>query len=263
MSAVEAERIAELCERLSLTAIGDRYGAIAEQSAKADASLSSYLLELLEHEHQTRQTRTRATLVRMAGFPAIKTLDDFDFGFAVGVPEKLLRELATLQFIARHENIVLLGPSGVGKTHLAIALGYLATQAGLKARFISAADLMVQLQSAQRQGTYKQVLRRAVMGPSLLIIDEVGYLPMDRDQAHLFFQVVSKRYEAGSVILTSNLNFGQWQETFANNAALTAAMLDRLLHHSHVVQVRGDSYRLREKQRAGLVGNKRTRAKQK
>ena len=136
---------------------------------------------------------------------------------------------------------------------LAIALGYLATQAGLKTRFMTAADLLLQLDTAQRQGRLKQTLQRSVRGPSLLIIDEIGYLPMSREQANLFFQVIAQRYEKGSVILTSNLSFGQWDETFADNTALTAAMLDRILHHAHVIQIKGDSYRLRDKRKAGIV----------
>ena len=144
----------------------------------------------------------------------------------------------------------MLGPSGVGKTHLAIALGYLATQAGMKTRFITAADLLLQLDTAQRQGRLKQTMQRSINGPRLLIIDEIGYLPMTKDQAILFFQVIVKRYEKGSVILTSNLSFGQWDQTFAGNTALTSAMLDRVLHHSHVIQIKGDSYRLKEKRTA-------------
>lgn len=121
-------------------------------------------------------------------------------------------------------------------------------------RFISAADLMLQLESAQRQGRYKEVMKRSVLGPRLLIIDEIGYLPFSASQASLFFQVIAKRYEHGSVILTSNLSFGEWEQVFGGNAALTSAMLDRLLHHAHVIQIRGDSYRLRDKRRAGIVG---------
>jgi len=250
---LQHERILELCDRLSLTAMAAQYATLADQSSRQDASFSDYLLTLLEVETTARQGRTRATLERMAGFPAIKTLADYDFRFATGAPKKLIQELSTLAFIQRQENVILLGPSGVGKTHLAIALGHAATQNGMKVRFLSAADLMLQLETAQRQGNYRHVMRRCVLGPSLLIIDEVGYLPMSRDQAHLFFQVIAKRYESGSVILTSNLSFGDWQENFANDAALTGAMLDRLLHHAHVIQIRGDSYRLKEKMRAGIV----------
>ena len=118
---------------------------------------------------------------------------------------------------------------------------------------MTAADLLLQLDTAQRQGRLKQVMQRSVNGPSLLIIDEIGYLPMSKDQANLFFQVIAKRYEKGSIILTSNLSFGQWDEAFAGNTALTSAMLDRILHHSHVIQIKGDSYRLREKRKAGIV----------
>jgi DNA replication protein DnaC len=141
----------------------------------------------------------------------------------------------------------------VGKTHLAIALGYMATQRGWKVRFTTAADLVMLLETAQRQGRLKEVLHRAVNTYRLLIIDEIGYLPMGREQANLFFQVVSKRYERGAMILTSNLTFGSWDQAFAGEAVLTAAMLDRLLHHATVVQISGESYRLKDKRRAGVM----------
>jgi DNA replication protein DnaC len=139
-------------------------------------------------------------------------------------------------------------------------LGYLATQAGIKVRFMSAADLMLTLTTAARQGTLGEVLRRAVLAYRLLIIDEIGYLPMTREQANLFFQVIAKRYERGATIVTSNLPFGQWDSTFAGDATLTAALLDRLLHHAHIVPIQGESYRLRNKRKAGIVpafGDKR------
>lgn len=149
---------------------------------------------------------------------------------------------------------MLVGPSGVGKTHLAIALGYLATQAGIKTRFMSAADLLLTLDTATRQGNLGEVLRRAVLAYRLLIIDEIGYLPMSREQANLFFQVIAKRYEKGSLIVTSNLAFGQWDSAFAGDATLTAALLDRLLHHAHIVPIQGESYRLKNKRKAGILG---------
>lgn len=153
----------------------------------------------------------------------------------------------------------MLGPSGVGKTHLAIAFGYQATQRGIKARFITAADLVMLLETAQRQSRYKDVLERSIARHKLLIIDEIGYLPLERSQAHLLFQVIAKMYERGSVILTSNLNFGSWDQTLAGDSALTAALLDRLLHHSHVIQIQGDSYRLKDKRKAGIVAKSSTR----
>ena len=158
-----------------------------------------------------------------------------------------------MAFVERKENVIFLGPSGVGKTHLAIGLGYLATQSGIKVKFITAADLVFQLEKAQQQGRFDAYMKRSLMAPGILIIDEVGYLPLQGNQANLFFQVIAKRYEQGSVILTSNLSFGEWDSTFAGNSALTAAMLDRLLHHAHVVQIKGESYRLKDKKKAGVL----------
>ena len=141
----------------------------------------------------------------------------------------------------------------VCKTHLAIALGYRATQAGMRTRFITAADLLMQLSTAMRRNQLEETIKRITKPYKLMIIDEMGYLPMDREQANLLFQVVAKRYETGSLILTSNLPFGQWDQTFADDATLTAALLDRLLHHAHVVPISGESYRLKEKRQAGVI----------
>jgi DNA replication protein DnaC len=123
-------------------------------------------------------------------------------------------------------------------------------------RFITAADLVLQLEKAKREDRFDQYLKRAILGPRLLILDEIGYLPMQKQQADMFFQVIAKRYEQGSVILTSNLSFGDWDQSFDDNAALTSAMLDRLLHHAHVIQIRGESYRLRDARQSGLIGSK-------
>ena len=190
---------------------------------------------------------------RVAGFPTVKTLDGFDFGFATGVPLQQIHELAGLALYRACRERRLPRPSGVGKTHLAIALGYLATQKGHKVRFTTAADLVMTLETAQRQGRWKEAMHRTVSVYKLLIIDEIGYLPLAREQANLFFQVVARRYEKGAMILTSNLTFGSWDQAFAGDPVLTAAMLDRLLHHSTVVAIQGDSYRLKDKRSAGLL----------
>jgi DNA replication protein DnaC len=141
----------------------------------------------------------------------------------------------------------------VGKSHLAISLAYLAVQQGIKVRFITAADLMLQLTGAKKQDRLPVYLKRSILAPKLLVIDEIGYLPFGREQANLFFNVVAKRYEHASVIVTSNLPFSQWAGAFADDQTLTAALLDRLLHHAHIVQISGNSYRLKDKKMAGTV----------
>jgi DNA replication protein DnaC len=250
---VQDERIQAACGALALGAIAEHYPMLAQEAAAKDASYTDFLERCLKAEQDERRSRSQAMLTKFAGFPAIKLIDDYDFKFAAGAPKKMVQTLQSMAFVERKENVIFLGPSGVGKTHLAIALGYLATQSGIKVRFITAADLVMQLEKAQQRGQFGHFMRRSLLGPSILIIDEVGYLPLQGNQANLFFQVIAKRYEHGSIILTSNLSFGEWDTTFADNSALTAAMLDRLLHHAHVVQINGDSYRLKDKKRAGVL----------
>lgn len=250
---LQHERMLVLCEQLNLPFVAEAYAGAAQQAAQQETAYSDFLEELLKTEAAGRQVRKQSLLTRMAGFPAIKTLEDFDYTFAQGVKRSQIEELAGLGFIARHENIVLIGPSGVGKTHLAMALGYRATQAGIKTRFTTAADLLLTLTAAHRQNQLKSVMHRAINRYRLLIIDEIGYLPMTREQANLFFQVIAARYEKGSLIVTSNLPFGQWDATFAGDATLTAALLDRLLHHARIVPIAGESYRLKNQRAAGMV----------
>jgi DNA replication protein DnaC len=250
---LQQARIGELTAELQLLGIDANACDLAQQAAKEEWDYLTFLEQALQCEKRSRHQRKQHIFTRMAGFPSLKTLEDFDFNFASGVPKKQVMELATLSFIERQENIVMLGPSGIGKTHIAIALGYRAVQAGIKTRFMSASDLILQLATAQRQENYKQVMQRSVLAPRLLIIDEIGYLPFNAHEAKLLFDVVAKRYEKGSIILTSNLPFGQWGQVFANDTALTSAMLDRILHHSHILQIKGESYRIKEKKQAGLM----------
>jgi DNA replication protein DnaC len=255
---LQHERINTLCEHLNLPFVAQAVGALAQQAACDQMAYSDFLEALLKEEAAGRTARKQSTMTRLAGFPAVKTLDEFSFAFAKGVKRSQIEELAGLGFIGRSENIVLVGPSGVGKTHLAIALGYKATQAGIKTRFITAADLLLTLTTAHRQNQLKEVMQRAIKAYRLLIIDEIGYLPMNRDQANLFFQVIAALYEKSSLIVTSNLSFGQWDTTFASDTTLTAALLDRLLHHAHVVPIAGESYRLKQQRKAGMVQMART-----
>ncbi len=248
---IQHERIAMLCQELRLTQLPISYAPLAQQASREKSSYTDFFEALLKEEVTAKQSRSCRMFSKLAGFPAIKTFDEFDFKFATGAPKKQIQELLNLAFIERRENVVFLGPSGVGKTHLAISLGYAATQCGIKTRFITAADLMINLETAYQEGRYKEALKTIVNGPKLLIIDEIGYLPLTRTQADHFFQIIAQRYEKGSLIVTSNLNFGQWGQTFAQDTVLTAALLDRLLHHAHIIAMKGESYRLKNQKKAG------------
>jgi len=253
---LQQQRIVALCEQLKMACMGAEWAAVAQQAAREEASFADFLEKLLQCESAAREQRKRTTLLKLATMPAVKTLEQFDWAAAGGAPKAQIQELAHLAFVERAENVVLLGPSGVGKTHIALAIAHRAVMAGHKVRFISAADLMLQLAAAKAQGRLKEYFNRAVLGPKLLVVDEIGYLPFGRDEANLFFNVVAKRYERGSMVLTSNLPFTQWAGAFADDQTLTAAMLDRLLHHAHIVQIAGESYRLKDKRRAGQAARR-------
>jgi DNA replication protein DnaC len=181
---LQHERLMALSQALRLEGIAAQWSALAQKAANEEASFADYLEWLLHAEQTLRTERTRQTLLKLATLPVVKTLEQYDFGFASGAPRSQLQELASLAFIERSENIVLLGPSGVGKTHLAIALAYRALMAGIKTRFISAADLMLQLQAAQRQERLNAYFSRVVMGPRLLVIDEIGSLSHNVWRSH-------------------------------------------------------------------------------
>lgn len=255
---LQHERMLSLCEKLNLPFVAQSYALAAQEAAQQDTAYSDFLEQLLKSEAAGRNARKQSMLTRLAGFPAIKTLEDVDYDFAAGVKRSQIDELAGLGFVERSENGVLVGPSGVGKTHLAIALGYRAAQAGIKTRFTTAADLLLTLSVAHAQNQLKTVMQRAIAGYRRLIIDERGYLPMSREQAHLFFQVIATRYEKGRLIVTRNLPFGQWDTPFAQDATLTAALLDRLLHHARIVPIAGESYRLKNQRPAGMVHARKT-----
>ena len=250
---LQANRLDTLCEQLALSGVLSSYDSLAQIAAKAQSTYVEYLENVLTEEVQLRKSRGKQMLLKTAGFPYIKTREQFDDDFNSGIPKKAIQELFSLTFIKRKENIVLLGPSGTGKTHVAIALGYAATQAGIRVRFVSAADLLINLEIAAKQDRFKDAMRRISTHSKLLIIDELGYLPISKQQATYLFQIIAKRYENGSIVMTSNLNFGQWDQTLADDKTLTAALLDRLLHHAHILQFKGKSYRLKDKAKSGMI----------
>lgn len=199
---------------------------------------------LLGSHTALRNQRRLQTAMRSARLPAVKTLADFDFAFQPSVKRDQLDSLFTLRFLERKENVVFLGPPSVGKTHLAISLAVAAAESGRRVYYATLADLITWLEDAQQAGHLTRRLRTLVF-PSLMIVDEIGYLPISRTGAQLFFQLMSRRYEHASTVLTSNKSFEEWGDIFGDEV-MAAALIDRLLHHCHIVNIRGNSYRMRE-----------------
>ncbi len=241
-----------LLDRLKMDHLEAQLDAVCEQASQRQMDYKSFLVQALETEWQGRYQRSIEARLRMARFPWLKTLDQFDFDFQPSLDKRQVRELAGMSFVERAHNVILLGPPGVGKTHLAIALGVKAVEAGYSVLFLTLEALMTRLVKAFNENRLDRSLQQLVY-PKVLIIDEIGYLPLSNLEASLFFRLVARRYERASTIVTSNKSFLDWGEVF-NDPVVATAILDRLLHYSTTLNIKGESYRIKEKRRAGLLG---------
>jgi DNA replication protein DnaC len=239
-------------EELGLSTAGAHLDQACQQAAAADWSYSHFLGYLLLGEIQERRRKTVRLNMQFAKFPYVKKLEHFDFAAQPSIDRRLIDELATGRFLHEGRSLVFLGPPGVGKTHLAIALGVMTAELGHRVYFTTAIEMARRLQKALAENRLHREMKNLTR-PKLLVIDEVGYLGLEPTQASLLFQVISSRYEREqSIILTSNKAFSEWGQVFAGDAVMASAALDRLLHRCTVINIRGDSYRLKEKRQAGL-----------
>jgi DNA replication protein DnaC len=232
-------------DSLNLHHMQSQYQPLAKQAAEQQWSCIDYLARLVEGEAHARETRSIERRIRNARFPVVKSLDDFQWTWPKRINREQIQHLFRLAFIESNTNVILVGNVGLGKTHLAIALGHTACLRGYSVLFTTAVDIINTLSAAQSSGTLKRELDR-YLRPSVLIVDELGYLPIDKQGADLLFQIISKRYEQAPVILTTNRTYRHWSGIFNNDSTLTSAILDRLLHHADTIVIEGKSYRTRD-----------------
>ena len=230
--------------KLRLPTFQSEYDKLARQCAAESKDHVQYLLRLCELELIERERRMIERRIKAAKFPATKSLDSFDFKVMPSLNKPLTMELARSEFVSRRQNVIALGPSGTGKTHVALGLGLAACQKGLKVRFTTAAALVHEMIEAADERRLQRH-QKQLAAQDLLIIDELGFVPLSKTGAELLFEIISQRYERGSIIITSNLPFDEWTEVFGSER-LTGAILDRLTHHVHILEMNGDSFRLRQ-----------------
>jgi DNA replication protein DnaC len=239
------EELNSYLKELQLVWPQQHYEKLAEEAARENWTPADYLRRLLEGECLRRRDNRIQRRIRSAHIPVIKTLDTFNWSWPKKINRAQIQNLFRLAFLADHGNVIFLGGVGLGKTHLASALGYAACLQGHLVLFTTAINMINTLSAAQAEHRLKTELKKYIV-PSLLVLDEVGYLPIDKQGADLLFQVISARYECGSIVLTTNKAFKQWSSIFNNDSTLTSAVLDRLLHHAEPVMIEGASYRMKE-----------------
>lgn len=247
----QLERLGEHLRKLRLLKSGERLEALLQHAAAQEQPYAEFLEQVLGEEVAAKTSKNIAMRTAMARLPFVKPLETFEFDYQPSIDRKQVQALASCHFIEHGDNVIVLGPPGVGKTHLAVSLGLKAIGNGYRVLFTTAANLIAVLTRAHAEGRLDEKLK-VYATPRLLIIDEIGYLPIDRLGANLFFQLISRRYERGPMILTSNQSFSAWGDVFGDRVIATA-ILDRLLHHAVTLNIRGNSYRLKDKLKAGLI----------